>query len=86
MSAPHVYIGVGAGGHGQVLVDGQDISNAVQSLSLAAHVGQSPVLQLVLNVATIESATGGARVHVVMPDATRAALIALGWTPPAGES
>lgn len=70
-------------GRGRVLLDGQDLAVAVHSMSLHAKAGHSPLLQLELLVDVIESSTEATQVEVVMSDATRDALIAIGWTPPA---
>lgn len=86
MTTRHVRIESDGGRNSRVLVGDHDISHAVHSLTLHASATHLPVLQVELRMATVESSTDDTRVEVVMPDATRAALVALGWTPPAGES
>lgn len=74
---PH---GSAAGVHG-VVIDGQDVSDAVQSATLQLDGGAHPVLQL--NLRLTEAPVIGAGPAVVsVPYGTHAALELLGWTAP----
>lgn len=65
---------------GTLEINGQDIANGVGSAQLTIGGGQIPTLDLRLLTAPVEF-TGA--VNVRMTPATIAALLALGWTPPA---
>jgi hypothetical protein len=70
-------------GRGRVLVDGDDISDAVRGVEVRAEEGgpTSATLDLtVLDATRIESA----RTEVVMAGRVRDLLLAAGWTPPEG--
>lgn len=71
----------GHGTHGLYL-DGHDISRGVTSVDLHVSGGDMPRVKLEMaglnDVASMEFETP----HVYIPDATREALIALGWAPP----
>lgn len=68
---------------GQLLVDGTDISGAAGGLTLTTEPGRTPRLTVDLHL--IRGLRADLPAHVTVPDATRAALVALGWTPPTGE-
>ncbi len=72
------------GNTGTVIVDGCDLSRSVQGLTLRAGINQFPELELDLVVPTA-TVTGETEVRVFMTDETKKALVALGWSPPAGE-
>ncbi|MBX6387325.1 MAG: hypothetical protein IRZ07_30835 [Microbispora sp.] len=65
---------------GAVRVDDIDISNAVYAVTVRAAATEVPTVTLDLRLPEILLAT---EAEVRLPDATRDALIALGWTPPA---
>lgn len=65
-----------------IVVDGQDLANVTRAFTLRSRVGDIPVLTVELQlVAGAELDAAG--VVVSLGPETRAALIALGWTPPA---
>lgn len=71
---------------GRIEVDGVDISDAVKLgavLRLPVDRGEAAVLSLDLMLWRHE--TAAADVRLQMPEATREALIVLGWTPPGGD-
>lgn len=70
-------------GLGTVELDGQDVSAAVDGVELRSHVGQLTEATLHLPVVELDAE---ADVRLLMPDATRALLVAAGWTPPEGSS
>jgi hypothetical protein len=68
-------------GRGRVVIGGQDISGALRGIVVRGGVGEAPRLELdldVFDVTRLESA----EMEILIPDDTRDALIALGWTPP----
>jgi hypothetical protein len=68
----------------QILVDGHDITTGARAYCLEQVVGELPVLTVELfpsnAAASVEAAAAYAAVKV--GPTTRAALVALGWTPP----
>ncbi|MET8985845.1 hypothetical protein ABZW49_10390 [Nonomuraea wenchangensis] len=69
-------------------LDGQDISQGIRRLTIDVGVGDVPHVTAELAIHAIEVTELGVKApHIVvsMPNEARAALIALGWTPPAGE-
>jgi hypothetical protein len=66
-------------GHGMLALDDKDLSNAINGFTLTSRAGQASVLELDI-VPYLTTVT--AEVTVTIPEATRAALVALGWTPP----
>jgi hypothetical protein len=81
---------IGPDGFGTLMLGDDDLTKAVNAVTIVARVGQP-------NLATCQQNESGVRVEVGMPvlayladgckvtlrDTERAALIALGWTPPA---
>lgn len=66
----------------EVLIDGHDIANSLTGLTLSMGANQPTVATLDLLIPDVtELHDTETRIHV--PLSTRAALIALGWTPPA---
>ncbi|WP_119728354.1 hypothetical protein [Thermomonospora amylolytica] len=65
---------------GTVEIDGHDIAPVTRALHLAAAVGEIPTLYLDLAIDLVEV---DGEVTVTIPEGTRRALVALGWTPPA---
>jgi hypothetical protein len=65
----------------QVVVNGQDITNAVCSLSWSSSPRHGNTLRLDFLGADRAEFTGKAQ--VTLTETTRRALLALGWTPPA---
>jgi hypothetical protein len=65
---------------GSLVVDGRDLSNLARGFTLAfPDADHLPVLTVDLFLDEHEVA---GEVTVAVPDETRAALVALGWTPP----
>lgn len=78
-----IKLGLGRQGWNSTIeVDGHDISAAARAFRLDADVHGIP--QLVVDLVVLESSTVSGEATVVIPEATREALIALGWTPPEG--
>ncbi len=69
-------------GLGSVVVDGVDLSLAVNGITFVSQVGDTTRMELALVAPRVEF-DGQATIEIRY--ATRAALIALGWTPPAGD-
>jgi hypothetical protein len=72
------------GRRGTVQVDGHEIGHSVTDLEFHAGVDDAPTLVLELRLFTGDVDAQGTKVY--LPDTTRAALVALGWTPPADET
>ncbi|MGH3495066.1 MAG: hypothetical protein ACRDQ1_17780 [Sciscionella sp.] len=68
---------------GQIIVGGTDLAPAVRSIQLCAGVDYRP--ELVLNLVLHEVEVDG-EITTTIPDRTREALVALGWTPPAEQA
>lgn len=66
---------------GLLEVGGADITRATRSVDI--HVDAVDIPQVTVGLVVIEAEFDG-RATIRLPDETRAALIALGWTPPAG--
>lgn len=62
-----------------VNVDGADLSHATRAYTIGHQVGHQP--QLLLDV-RLDEVTIKGEMTVEVPEATAAALVALGWTPP----
>ncbi|MFC4006625.1 hypothetical protein ACFOY2_05295 [Nonomuraea purpurea] len=73
----------------EVAIDGRDVSRGVRRLSIEVDPrNNGPRVETELAIDAIEVTALGARdpeFVVSMPDEARDALIALGWTPPAGD-
>lgn len=68
----------------QVLLDGTDIANGIDGLTVTMHAGQPANVELSIPIVDItEIQDTEARVYI--SPASREALTALGWTPPVGE-
>ncbi|MEV2277759.1 hypothetical protein AB0I72_19445 [Nocardiopsis sp. NPDC049922] len=67
-------------GRGKVELDGDDISNVVRAVTVAAEVGQ--LTEVTLGLKLRESAVVDTDAVITVPDETRDALIHLGWMPP----
>lgn len=68
----------------KIEIDGVDISNAIRSFTLTHGYGQHPVLELelaLIDVTTLDAPEA----EYLLTSATRDALLAMGWTPPAAE-
>ncbi|WP_068924994.1 hypothetical protein [Planobispora rosea] len=72
-------------GSHQLLVDGHDISRGVASLRMSLDAGEVPAVELELRILELDR-MDLEDAELYIPDATRGALIALGWTPPGAES
>lgn len=83
LTAKHVAISLRRG-VGEILVDGRDIAHGVTDLTLTVGARRPAALVVELAVFLVRDVQvdGEAITTVRMPDATRDALIALGWTPP----
>jgi len=68
------------GATGTVEVDGVDLSTGVRGLTVKLGVGQLPKVELDLIVLELDLDSDDTR--LIIPEATRAALVALGWTAP----
>lgn len=71
-----------AAGRGTVEIDGRELPG-VRGLTLTAEYGHTPTLELDLALYDVSTV---AEARIVIPDQTREALLALGWTPPDGEA
>lgn len=67
---------------GTITVGGHDLSHAVRAITLWARAGSPPNIELDLALDSVHL-LGDQDTRVGIPERTRAALIALGWTPPA---
>lgn len=68
----------------EVHLNGQDIAHGLTGLTLtmgAGRVPQATLDLLILDVTEVQDT----ETRILIPDTTRDALIALGWTPPADE-
>lgn len=80
-----------SGGHGgyTVTIDGQDISGGLRRLSIDADPrNDGPRVEAELKIDAVEVislAVSESHFAISMPGEARDALIALGWTPPAGD-
>jgi hypothetical protein len=71
------------GGHATVTVGDANLSGAVQGVVVRHRPGHVAEVELDLCVRAVDYFAEAAQ--VIVPDATRAALVALGWTPPPGD-
>lgn len=67
------------GRNSSVVVDGHDVTNNVNWVSLRAQATGMPRVELGLVVGSVDAELRG---RVELSDPTKAALMALGWTPP----
>lgn len=85
MSAGNVVIKLATKGRpGSVVIDGMDLANYVTALNLDRTEDGQVRLVLSLVAGTLTADVGGAQVSV--DSKSREALLALGWTPPAGDA
>ncbi len=63
-----------------VTLDGQEIGNALTGVTVTLGSGQFPTAEL--HAAILTADVDGEMVVVKLPEATRALLVQLGWTPP----
>lgn len=70
-------------GH-EVILDGADIANGIDGLTITMHAGQPTSVELSIPIIDVTEVQD-AETRILVPDATRDALIALGWTPPTEE-
>ena len=82
MAEVPVRISLTPDGRGSVLVAEQDISSAVTALSVESRAGGRVRLTLELPLLEVE----GERARVGFTPAVHEALVAMGWTPPAGDA
>jgi hypothetical protein len=72
----------------KVTLDGQDLSEGIRRLTIDVAGDSLPRVEAELIIHAIEVTDLGVKDSsfvLSMPDEAREALIALGWTPPAGE-
>lgn len=82
MSGRHAFEYEQHGTDVHVVLDGQDITAAVQSLSIHAEAGAARP-RVVLNLDIIDATTfSSPETQLLIPAAAAATLVALGWTPP----
>lgn len=72
--------GTGLRGGTEVQLDGQDITNALEGLSLRLGVDNMPTAAL--DVLLHDVSTEVENPVIVVPEKTHALLVQLGWTPP----
>ncbi|MET9479867.1 hypothetical protein [Streptomyces sp. NPDC006638] len=84
MSQHHVQIRTD-GNHGQVFIDGHDISTATTGLSFSADIGELPTLRLDLRLIDITELSS-TETQVLLGHGVAEALKVLGWTPPEGQA
>ncbi|MFJ3793885.1 hypothetical protein [Kitasatospora sp. NPDC090091] len=65
----------------RLTIDGTDVSHAVRSCTLHLATGEHPALAVEPRVVALDTTEVDSAV-VLVPDATAALLVALGWTPP----
>lgn len=65
---------------GHIKLDGTDVSSGVRGFVLRSEVGE--LTRLELDVLVLDTQQFDGEVSVIIPDETREALIAIGWTPP----
>lgn len=68
----------------RVEVDGYDVSRALLGMTLEINAGDMPTATL--RVVAEEIPTELDEMRAYLPDATKALLVRLGWTPPAEEA
>jgi hypothetical protein len=67
-----------------VTIGGTHLNNdTLSGLTLTAEAFRAP--RLTLDVLVYDASTVSGEMNVLIPDETRATLVALGWTPPADE-
>lgn len=80
-----VQIEIKPDGYGKVVVDGVDIIASVTGVTMDVSAGHKPQVAVFLALPNV-SFDGKLHPNPRISDAERAALVALGWTPPAGQS
>lgn len=70
-------------GLGRITVDGVDISSAVTAVTVHGDAWERPRVTLELAIHDITKVSS-AETELLIPEATVEALLALGWTQPAG--
>jgi hypothetical protein len=86
MTEQHVQITGLAPGYKDTRITIGDVeipAQALRGLTLSAGAGELPAL--LLEVALCDVTKVGGELEILIGDETRAALVALGWTPPADE-
>jgi hypothetical protein len=68
---------------GSLAVGGMDLANEVTGFSLSFRAGEGAALVIDMIPGEVAAMTGDADVRV--DESTRDVLVALGWTPPAGD-
>lgn len=85
MSKHNIKIQLGELGFGTIEVDGTDISDAVHATQIQAKPGSSTKVTLDLGVIELNH-FGAEQADVFISDHATLALVALGWTPPGGDT
>lgn len=75
-----VHLEVDGAGMGTLTVDGHSLGNAVQATSIHSRAGHATRVELELLATDVS--TQCEPEQILIPEETREALIALGWTPP----
>jgi hypothetical protein len=76
-----VRIEIKPNGYGKVVVDGVDISASVTGITMDVTAGHHPQVAVFLGLPNV-SLDGKLHPNPRISDSERAALVALGWTPP----
>ena len=70
---------------GGVRIGGHDVTNAVTAFNVYAPADGLPVVTMTMvGAGALRLLLGNGAAEVRIPDETRQALVALGWTPPSG--
>lgn len=67
------------GSNGEIQIDGAYLPG-VTAIRMDARVGRPPIL--IVELALLDATADMSETAVIVPEATRDALVALGWTPP----
>lgn len=89
MTAANVKVSVDLSGYGKLEIDGHDISSAVARFDINGSPGDGVELIVQFNVTEIDiTSLGDAQRHIFVniPREVIAALLALGWKPPADDN
>jgi hypothetical protein len=68
-------------GH-EILLDGTDIANGIDGLTITMRAGHPASVELSMPIVDVTELQDP-ETRILIPDATRDVLLALGWTPPA---
>lgn len=86
---PQVWLAVDKAGFGAVVVNGEDVSKAVSEVTITVRVGKpntvvlgEPATEVQVEIGNPVLAHIAEGADVRLRDSDKAALVALGWTPP----